>query len=88
MTPHFSLTAAFTQQPHSSETQLSHPFAAPFQLLSIAHRPHFSRLVSGSHEPSAPKPAALPAQPFLSSPLFLTRSPELPMAEAQDALKS
>lgn len=38
--------------------------------------------------PPAPALGALPAQPFLSSPLFLTGSPELPMAEAQDALKS
>lgn len=29
-----------------------------------------------------------PAQPLFSCSLFLTRSSELPMAEAQDALKS
>lgn len=33
-------------------------------------------------------PAALSAQPYRSHPLRLTWSPELPMAEAKDALKS
>ena len=74
--------------PTVPEIRICHPFTSTFYLLLRAHR-----LVSPSWyhlliRPLAPMPTALPVQPFPSGLLVLTWSPMLPMAEAQDALKS